>query len=416
LREGNNVTIKTWMRGAAGAVALALAAGTASAEVKVGVVLPASGPAATTGISLRDGMRLAVNEWNARGGVRVGTGQQSVTMIIEDSQSRPEVGVSGAQKLLGRDQVHFLIGEAFASSVSLAIMELSPQFRTPIMSGQSIATAISNKIRDDREKYRRFFKANFNSDVYAIALRDFTQVMRAQGRLPASGGSIAFVVEETDAGRSNVADVSRLLREQWWSVATVEVVPLNHTDFFPQLSKLRALNPDLVVTTFTSPQAGASFVRQWNEQGMRMLHAGIYYPLITEFARLAGRSTEGMVWLPKLFDPDRVALHREFAQRARTSLNREINTDVAYGYCYMMLALTVIDAAQSLDPDAIVAELQKVDMPCVMGRYRFDPSNNTAMVGADYLSAPIAQVQNGISHIIWPPALASSEYRAPGAR
>ncbi len=410
------MTIKTWMRGAAGAVALALAAGTASAEVKVGVVLPASGPAATTGISLRDGMRLAVNEWNARGGVRVGTGQQSVTMIIEDSQSRPEVGVSGAQKLLGRDQVHFLIGEAFASSVSLAIMELSPQFRTPIMSGQSIATAISNKIRDDREKYRRFFKANFNSDVYAIALRDFTQVMRAQGRLPASGGSIAFVVEETDAGRSNVADVSRLLREQGWSVATVEVVPLNHTDFFPQLSKLRALNPDLVVTTFTSPQAGASFVRQWNEQGMRMLHAGIYYPLITEFARLAGRSTEGMVWLPKLFDPDRVALHREFAQRARTSLNREINTDVAYGYCYMMLALTVIDAAQSLDPDAIVAELQKVDMPCVMGRYRFDPSNNTAMVGADYLSAPIAQVQNGISHIIWPPALASSEYRAPGAR
>ncbi len=410
------MTIRTWIRGAVGAVVLALAAGTASAEVKVGVVLPASGPAATTGISLRDGMRLAVNEWNARGGVRVGAGQQSVTMIIEDSQSRPEVGVSGAQKLLSRDQVHFLIGEAFASSVSLAIMELSPQFRTPIMSGQSIATAISNKIRDDREKYRRFFKANFNSDVYAIALRDFTQVMRTQGRLPAGGGRIAFVVEETDAGRSNVADVSRLLREEGWSVATVEVVPLNHTDFFPQLSKLRALNPDLVVTTFTSPQAGASFVRQWNEQGMRMLHAGIYYPLITEFARLAGRSTEGMVWLPKLFDPDRVALHRDFAQRARASLNREINTDVAYGYCYMMLALTVIDAAQSLDPDAIVAELQKVDMPCVMGRYRFDPTNNTAMVGADYLSAPIAQVQDGISHIIWPPALASSEYRPAGSR
>lgn len=410
------MTIRTWMRSAVGAVALALAIGTASAEVKVGVVLPASGPAATTGISLRDGMRLAVNEWNARGGVRIGTGQQSVTMIIEDSQSRPEVGVSGAQKLLSRDQVHFLIGEAFASSVSLAIMELSPEFRTPIMSGQSIATAISNKIRDDREKYRRFFKANFNSDVYAVALRDFTQVMRTQGRLPANGGSIAFVVEETDAGRSNVADVSRLLREQGWSVATVEVVPLNHTDFFPQLSKLRALNPDLVVTTFTSPQAGASFVRQWNEQGMRMLHAGIYYPLITEFARLAGRSTEGMVWLPKLFDPDRVALHRDFAQRARSSLNREINTDVAYGYCYMMLALTVIDAARSLEPDAIVAELQKVDMPCVMGRYRFDPTNNTAMVGADYLSAPIAQVQNGVSHIIWPPALASSEYRPVGSR
>jgi branched-chain amino acid transport system substrate-binding protein len=398
------------------AAALSLAAGAATAEVKVGVVLPASGPAATTGISLRDGMRLAVGEWNAKGGVRVGGGTQSVTMLVEDSQSRPEVGVSGAQKLLGRDQVHFLIGEAFASSVSLAIMELSPQFQTPMMSGQSIATAISNKIRDNKDRYRRFFKANFNSDVYAVALRDFTQLMRTQGRLPATGGKIAFVVEETDAGRSNVADVSRLLTAQGWTVSTVEVVPLNHTDFFPQLSKLRALGPDLVVTTFTSPQAGASFVRQWNEQGMRMLHAGIYYPLITEFGQLAGRATEGMVWLPKLFDPERVAMHRDFAQKARAGLNREINTDVAYGYCYMMLALTVIDAARSLEPAAIVAELEKVDMPCVMGRYRFDPSNNTAMVGPDYLSAPIAQVQDGVSHIIWPPAIASSQYRPAGGR
>jgi branched-chain amino acid transport system substrate-binding protein len=138
--------------------------------------------------------------------------------------------------------------------------------------------------------------------------------------------------------------------------------------------------------------------------------------LITEFGQLAGRATEGMVWLPKLFDPERVATHRDFAQKARAGLNREINTDVAYGYCYMMLALTAIDAAGSVEPTAIIGQLEKIDMPCVMGRYRFDPSNNTAMVGADYLSAPIAQVQDGISHIIWPPAIASSQYRPAGGR
>lgn len=386
--------------------------GAAHAEVRIGVVLPASGPAAATGISLRDGMQLALDEWNARGGVRVGSGHETVRMLVEDSQSRPEVGVAGAEKLLSRDQVHFLIGEAFASSVSLAIMELAPQFNVPMMSGQSIATDISNKIRNDRERYRRFFKANFNSDAYAMAVRDFTGSLVAAGELPGDAKRVVFVVEDTDAGRSNARGITAILEPQGWTAESVEVVPLNHTDFYPQLSKLRSMNPDMVVTTFTSPQAGAAFVRQWQEQGLDSLHVAIYYPLITEFAQLAGAATEGMVWVPKLFDPVRIDSHREFAERARAALGRDINTDLAYGYCYMELALTVIDAAASLETDAIVAEMEKVDLPCVMGRYTFETESNTVRYGADYLVVPVAQVQNGESEVIWPDHLASSTFRS----
>lgn len=401
---------------AAGLAGALMPGAAAAEEVRIGVVLPASGPAAATGISLRDGARLAVAEWNAEGGVRIGDGRTEVRMIVEDSQSRPEVGVSGAQKLLSSDQVHFLIGEAFASSVSLAIMELSPEFDTPMMSGQSVATAISDKIREDRDRYGRFFKANFGSDVYAVALQEFTEQMRGEGVLPEGTASLAFVVEDTDAGRSNVDQVSAMLADSGWSVATVEVVPINHTDFFPQLSKLAAMGPDLVVTTFTSPQSGASFVRQWGEQALPMMHAAIYYPLITEFAQMAAGSTEDLVWLPKLFDPERVPMHREFAERARAGLDREINTDVAYGYCYMQIALNAIDRAGSTEPDAILAALAETDLPCVMGRYRFGPEDNTVLVGAEYLTAPIAQVQEGVSQIIWPESLATGQFRLPDGR
>src|SRR5699024_7240885 len=100
------------------------------------------------------------------------------------------------------------------------------------------------------EKYQRFFKANFNSDSYANALRDFIQLMTKEGKLQAGTRKVAFVVEETDAGRSNAAEVTRTMKEIGWTAETVEVVPINHTDFYPQLSKLRAVKPDLVVTTF----------------------------------------------------------------------------------------------------------------------------------------------------------------------
>jgi len=402
---------KTWRIAAA---ALVLAAPPAMAEVKIGAVAPLSGGAAATGISLRDGMRLAATEWNERGGVQIDGAMQLVTVIFEDSQARPEVGVSAAQKLLSSDDVDFLIGEAFASSVSLAIMELSPEFDTPMMSGQSIASAISEKIRAEPEKYGRYFKGNFSSDVYAVALEEFTEGLKAAGELPAEGGTLAFVIEDTDAGRSNVAQVTEKLEQTGWSVATVEVVPMNHTDFFPQLSKLNSMAPDLVVTTFTSPQSGASFVRQWGELDMQMMHAAIYYPLITEFAELAEGVMEGLVWLPKLFDPERVEMHREFAERAGAALDREINTDLAYGYCYMQIALDAINRAGSTDADAIVAALAETDLPCVMGRYKFGPEDNTVLVGAEYLTAPIAQVQDGESLIIWPESLATSEFRPAG--
>ena len=57
---------------------------------------------------MRQAYELAAKEVNDKGGLNLGGEQVEVELIFEDSASRPEVGVSAAQKLLTRDQVDLL--------------------------------------------------------------------------------------------------------------------------------------------------------------------------------------------------------------------------------------------------------------------------------------------------------------------
>src|SRR5690606_30571814 len=79
-------------------------AGSASArDITIGVIGPLSGPAANSGISMRQAYEVVAEQVNKAGGIEIGGAKSKIKLIFEDSASRPEVGVSAAQKLLTRD-------------------------------------------------------------------------------------------------------------------------------------------------------------------------------------------------------------------------------------------------------------------------------------------------------------------------
>ena len=90
--------------------ALAIAAGlalsgTSHAQIKVGVAGPITGSSAAFGAQLKNGAEMAIEDINAAGGVL----GQKITAVIGDDASRPEQGVSVANKFIG-DGVRFVIG------------------------------------------------------------------------------------------------------------------------------------------------------------------------------------------------------------------------------------------------------------------------------------------------------------------
>jgi ABC-type branched-subunit amino acid transport system substrate-binding protein len=298
------------------ALASAAFAGSATADdITIGVIGPLSGPAANSGISMRQAYEAAAKQVNNEGGIEIDGEKSQVKLIFEDSASRPEMGVSAAQKLLTRDNVDILVGDTISSSVTLAIMEVAPSFGKFMMSGQPVSIEIAKKIKSDPERFANFWKGGFNSDAYADTIFNSVQDLIKKGALEAKNKTIAFIVEDTDYGKSNVEYTRKLFEDAGWKVTSNETVSLGYADFYPQLSKLRGEEPDVLVSIFTSVNSGIALVKQIKEQGLKSLHLAVYYPIRPEFLEGAKAAANGLLWTPLFFDPVNNPKHKEFAAK-----------------------------------------------------------------------------------------------------
>lgn len=394
-----------------GAAMIGTTTGASARDITIGVIGPLSGPAANSGISMRQSYEVAAEQINKAGGIEIGGAKSKVKLIFEDSASRPEVGVSAAQKLLTRDNVDILVGDTIASSVTLALMEVAPSFGKFMMSGQPVSIEIAKKIKSDPTRFANFWKAGFNSDAYADALFGSVQDLIKKGAVKTDKKTIAFIVEDTDYGKSNVEYTEALYKKDGWKVSSSETVPLGHADFYPQLSKLRGNEPDVLVSIFTSVNSGIALVKQIKEQGLKSLHLAVYYPIRPEFLKGAGASANGLLWTPLFFDPVNNPKHKAFSEMFKTEAKIDGNGDHAQGYCQMTMLLENIKKAGSTEPAKLSEAFAKTDSQCPVARLVYDTEIHTPKTGADFFPVPIAQIQNGTSFAIWPSTAATSEFK-----
>lgn len=383
--------------------------------IKIGWTGPLTGPAAEAGVALRQGSTLAMEEWNAKGGVFIAAYNKKipVEILFEDCQSKPEIGVSLGEKFITRDKVHMLLSDAFHSSVTMAVMELAPKYGIPIMSIEPVSDEISKKVAKDPARYWSYWKGDFGSTAYARTIFHTYQHLLEQKAITPKTKTVAAIVEDTDYGRSNAVKTKELFEGIGWRFVSMETVPLGHTDFYPQLTKIKAADPDILVTCYTSLSSGVATVKQFHEVGLKSSHIAIYYPIRPEFIPQAGKAADYLLWTPLILDPEKVPAHKEFAEKIRKRWNVTTNPDHAYGYDGVNNALDSIERAGSLEPKKIVEALSKLDRRGVMGRYVFEQSNHEIKDGPDFIPVPTAQIVGGKSSIVWPPKLASEKYTPP---
>ena len=114
------------------AMAFSLRIARAEDEIVVGEYGSLTGGTATFGSSTDEGVRLALDQINAAGGV---LGKQ-IRVVVEDDQSKPEAAVTAVQKLISEDHVVAVIGEV-ASSRSLAAAPICQRSRVPMITPAS---------------------------------------------------------------------------------------------------------------------------------------------------------------------------------------------------------------------------------------------------------------------------------------
>jgi branched-chain amino acid transport system substrate-binding protein len=130
-------------------------------DIVIGEYGSLTGGTATFGISTDEGLQLALDQINSKGGV---LGKQ-IKVVVEDDQSRPEEAVTVVQKLINQNRVVAVIGEV-ASTRSLAAAPVCQKARIPMLSPSSTnpkVTEVGNYI----------FRACFIDPFQGAAMANF---------------------------------------------------------------------------------------------------------------------------------------------------------------------------------------------------------------------------------------------------
>jgi branched-chain amino acid transport system substrate-binding protein len=201
--------------------------------VKVAILAPLSGPVPTFGVSTRDGALLAIEEWNAKGGVL----GMKIQPIVEDSQCTPDPAVNAANKVIDQDKVHYIVGEV-CSKASIPVSEIANAKGVLQISPTSTNPSVTVETSGATKPY--IFRACFIDPFQGLVGAKF-----AKDKLHAK---TAFIM--LDQANDYVKGLAEFFEKAFVAgggkIVGKESYTATDTDFSAILSKVAAAKPDVV--------------------------------------------------------------------------------------------------------------------------------------------------------------------------
>lgn len=264
--------------------------------IKIGVSGPTTGDSAESGVNVNAGIELAIKEVNDAGGITVDGETKQVEAIFYDTGSDAQTGLSNCEKLITSDKVDFLWCEAFNSAVGIATMELAKKYDIPMATLEPVSSAISDKVVQDPDSYKYFFKFGWDSSAYGETCANTVLELVAEGKLSLPNKKIAICGDETDYGRSNLAAIVDNLEAQGYTVVSENYWQFGSTDLYSVISDIKSSDAEIIFSCSTTVATGVALIKQMKENGLEdMPHMAIYYPGMPEFGSQIGNSADGLL-------------------------------------------------------------------------------------------------------------------------
>ncbi len=399
---------KTWktsaLLAAAGALAVSLATGAAADTIKIGGIAPLTPPGGVqTGESLRDGMKVAVEELNAGGGLL----GKKVELIIEDTSGVPEKGVAVFERLASKEKVVAVTGSAH-SAVCAAVGPVAEKFGIPFIAGECWSDNVTGA------QIPHVFRITVaNSLVYSVAA-DWVKAVGFK--------HVAIIGENSDWGLG-VIDVFKRNLEGTGAKVTAFTAERTVTDFTPQLLQLKRADPrpDLLIAGFTG--AGLlQMLRQAYDLGLAPTKETAVFAagadvLEPEFWKTMGKDGVYVIGNPAGLPgkPD-TPLSRKFGAAYKKMTGRPANSVAMEGYDGVMVIAEAIKMAGSADPAKVTEALRKLRWEGTRGTIYFPQTREPAWAFQQWPEVPIFVIQydkpNQLpeeAQILWPRSLATTD-------
>jgi len=334
--------------------------------LKVAVLAPLSGPVPTFGVSTRDGALLAINEWNAKGGVL----GMKITPIVEDSQCTPDPAVNAANKVINQDKVHYIVGEV-CSKASIPISEIANAAKVIQISPTSTNVAVTVDKSGATKAYifRACFIDPFQGKVGATFATNSLKAKKAFIMFDQSNDYVKGLAEAFEATFTQLG--GKIVGKESYDGA-------KDTDFSAILTKVKVAKPDVVylpdyynVVNLAGKQAKAKGINApfmggdgWDSSDLDVKAAdGGYYtnhydasdprPEVQDFLKAYGAAYKDDKNNAKV--PDALA---------------------ALAYDATNLLLTAVKNAGADNTDKVKAAMEGISFAAVSGKITYDAQHN----------------------------------------
>ena len=373
--------------------------------IKFGVFGPMTGPAAETGLAIKRGSELAMEEINAKGGIL----GKKLECIWGDDESKPEVGVSVYERYVTRDKVNVVIG-GLHSHVGIAMMEPASKYDVLYFSGAPVSNIISQKIEQNPQKYWMVFKGDVSSVAYGPGTANCVKAIEREGFKPKTK-SFVSIIEDTDFGRSCIEAMEKSMVDSGWKNLGREVVKIDQADYTAQMSKFRGMKPDAIFSVQTSVAAAASLCKTFRESRIPALFFVVYAANKPEYIKLTGAASNGVCWIVNIAMIP--ALSKEFVAAYKKKFNEDPSLNAAMQYDYMMIVADAIKTAGTTDGRKLADAILKTKYKGTCGVHAYDPKNHEVLSGEDYIPTLVYQIQKQKDVIIWPSQYGQGKFEVP---
>ena len=394
----------------AAAISFALAShASAEDKVKIGVIFPMTGNAASAGLHGKAGLEVALDVINnahpelgnfplAKNAGLAGLGGAKLELVFADNQGSPATGQNQALRLITEEKVVALTG-AYQSGITLTTSAIAEKYGIPFVNGESVASNLTER------GFKWFFRTTPIATDFAKVYYDFLTDMKASG---AKTDSVALVHDNTEYGKSVADVITAAFKEKGVAIALDVAYASNATDVQSQVLQLKEKKPDVVIMiSYTSDAILFAKTFQAQDYKPPMLIADDAGYSDPSFIKAVGKISQGAFnrssWSVGPAGSPTAVIAKMYKEKS----GDEMDDTVARQMTGLFVLADAIDRAGSTDPAKIQAALKATDLKPdqLMIGYKgvkFDDKGQNILA-----SGVIIQLQDGENYVtVWPKASA----------
>src|SRR5438105_4970930 len=390
----------------------------AQQEIRIGVIYPLTGPAASVGGELRDALELAADIINnGAPGIpdlpfSAGKGLPNlkgakIKLVFADHQANPQTGASEAERLITQEKVVALVG-AYQSAVTATASQVAERAGIPFLNPESSSATLTQR------NFKWFFRTTPHDDLFVHNAFEFLHELEAKKGI--KPGNIVTLNENGLWGTESGKLQAKLAPDYKYNLVKQISYPAKTTQLTSEVQSLKAANPNLVMQSSYTADAILS-MRTYKELGFSpdMILANNAGFTDTEFIKTLGKDAEYIitreVWALDLAKSKPIIKQVNDLFQSRYKINFTGNSSRTF--TGLMVLADAINRAGSTDPEAIRKALVATD---IAGKGLIMPWKGVKFdaTGQNTLGQGIlVQIMDGKYNTVWPFDLASRDVTWP---